>query len=231
MAGSCAVSYKTREQNHNFPLYLYAQGEAAAEGDLFGDREDIFTGRERVENFDPEFREWLDARLGASYPSETVLGYIYAVLHAPAYRERYADLLRSGFPRVPFPDNDEEFVRLAELGGVLMEMHLFRSVPELSEGAFVGQGDNRVSAVLYDPQQCRLSINPTQWFDGVSQEIWAYTVGSYPVLEKYLKDRKRRVLSLDEIEAVETIVRILAATAPQAELIDQAFREVFPEAV
>jgi hypothetical protein len=230
VAESCAVSNKSREQNHNFPLYRYAQvydGNSFSNRDLFGDGDDVFSGRERIENLKPAFREWLDGYYGDTHSPEHVIGYIFAILHSTTYRQRYADFLRSGFPRIPFPEVSDDFVRIAELGCTLIAMHLFRSVPPLRVGLFTGQGDNAVSAVRYEPEQQQLFINRTQWFEGVSPEVWAYTVGSYQVLEKYLKDRRRRILILDEIEALENIVKVLAGTVSHVAQIEVAFNEVF----
>ena len=81
---SCVVSSKSKEQNYTFPLYLYPPpaGIRPRLPDLFGNN-DPFDGRERIENISPAFRERLDRQLGNHHPPETVLGYIYAVLHAP----------------------------------------------------------------------------------------------------------------------------------------------------
>ena len=38
-----------------------------------------------------------------------VLDYIYAVLHSPAYREKYKEFLKIDFPRVPYPKNEKAF--------------------------------------------------------------------------------------------------------------------------
>ena len=84
-----------------FPLYRYdiEMGEAV-----------------RHENLSPEFRRWIDDRYGTAHPPENILGCIYAILHSPDYRNRYADFLRSDFPRIPFPADNAEFQRLATLG-------------------------------------------------------------------------------------------------------------------
>jgi hypothetical protein len=46
------------------------------------------------------------------------------VLHAPAYRARYAEFLRIDFPRIPFPENAEDFETLSKLGWALIQAHL-----------------------------------------------------------------------------------------------------------
>ena len=60
---------------------------------------------------------------------EEILGYIYAVLHAPAYRTLYAEFLRIDFPRVPFPEAAGDFEALSGLGWALVQAHLLRELP------------------------------------------------------------------------------------------------------
>ncbi|MEX2347935.1 MAG: type ISP restriction/modification enzyme, partial [Balneolaceae bacterium] len=53
-----------------------------------------------------------------------LLDYIYAVLHSPSYREKYKEFLKIDFPRVPYPEDPEQFWQLVELGGELRQIHL-----------------------------------------------------------------------------------------------------------
>jgi hypothetical protein len=53
--------------------------------------------------------------------------------------------------------------------------------------------------VSYDDENQRVFINKEQYFEGVSKEVWEYRIGAYQVMEKYLKDRKKQKLSLNEI--------------------------------
>jgi predicted helicase len=48
--------------------------------------------------------------------------YLYAVLHSPAYRQRYAAFLRTDFPRIPIPGSRAVFDALASLGAQLVAM-------------------------------------------------------------------------------------------------------------
>lgn len=224
------MSPNTSNNGFIFPLYLYRPdaGGRARKADLFGDV-DPFAGKERIENISPAFREWLDARVGHHHPPEAVLGYIYAVLHAPTYRSAYADFLRSDFPRLPFPDDNATFTKLAALGTDLVDAHLLRVVPKRGLGGFTGKGDQRVEAVRYSPVDHRIHINAVQGFAEVSPEVWGFVIGGYQVLDKYLKSRRGRVLSLDEIENVEAIVNVLALTIDRMADIDSAYRAAFPD--
>ena len=46
-----------------------------------------------------------------------ILDYIYAVLHAPTYREKYKEFLKIDFPRGSYPKDKNIFWKLVKLGG------------------------------------------------------------------------------------------------------------------
>lgn len=213
-----AVSLKTID--YQFPLYLYPDTQ----------RVDLFSSLESQEH-QPNLRSQVFSALAKAYgrqpTPEQVFYYIYAVLYAPAYRERYEDFLRLDFPRIPFTSEAELFSTLAALGEKLAALHLLQS-PELDPPAcrFEGQGDGSVRKLSYDPQTEQLSINPTQYFAPVPLEVWNYTIGGYQVCEKWLKDRKNRQLSLDEIRTYCRIVTALAHTIKIQEEIDELYPRV-----
>jgi len=145
---------------------------------------------------------------------EDFLAYIYAVLYSPAYRTRYAELLKTDFPRIPFTEDRDTFVKLADLGQQLIDLHLMRA-PELDNpiSRFCGKGDGVVAKIEYDADRGRVTINPTQYFDGVAPDLWAYQIGGYQVLSKWLKDRKGRFLTSADTIHYSRIVTALAKTA------------------
>ncbi|RDU70316.1 hypothetical protein CQA66_08545 [Helicobacter aurati] len=55
-----------------------------------------------VENFTPEFREFIDSKYNERFSPEAILGYIYAVLFHKDYREKYIDFLKIDFPKIPY---------------------------------------------------------------------------------------------------------------------------------
>jgi hypothetical protein len=181
------------------------------------------------ENFGVDFREFVDARYEHHYTLEEIFGYIYAVLHAPTFRTRYVEFLRIDFPRVPFPDSAHDFEALSDLGWALVQAHLLRELPRRGLATYHGKGDHSVEAVRYVPADQAIAINKTQFFKPVPQAVWEFRIGAYQVLDKYLKSRKDRVLSLDEISHVGTISDSLAFSIEQMADIDKAYRSAFPE--
>jgi predicted helicase len=152
---------------------------------------------------------------------------MYAVLHAPTYRMRYAEFLRTDFPRISFPESADDFDRLSELGWELVQAHLLRGGPRKGLGKYHGKSDNAVEAVRYSSQDQAIAINNTQSFRPVPEEVWNFHIGGYQVLDKYLKSRKGRKLTLDEIDHVAAVADSLAFTIGQMAKIDKAYLKAF----
>ena len=168
---SSAISNKTREINYLFPLYTYpSQGQE-------------HLGMAREPNLDKGFVEAVGTSLGFNFISdgmgnlqesfgpEDVFNYIYAILHSPQYRRRYAGFLKSDFPRVPFTSHRPLFAALVALGRRLTSLHLLES-EEDGLPAYPEFGDNRVDTVRYVPPtdgvQGRVFIKPRPVLRGSS---------------------------------------------------------------
>jgi hypothetical protein len=137
--------------------------------------------------------------------------------------------LRIDFPQIPFPATADDFEKLSVLGWGLVQAHLLRGLPRQGLAAYHGKGDHAVEAVRYSPAEQAIAINKTQCFKPVPQAVWDFHIGGYQVLDKYLKSRKGRVLSLDEINHVGAVADSLAFTIDQMAKIDDPFRAAFPE--
>jgi predicted helicase len=220
-------------QSVSFPLYLYPANDGAhrVKADLFGG-DDPFQGMSRIENLAPAFRSWLDARYRHHFSPEEVLGTIYAILHAPTYRERYREFLRIDFPRIPFPEERTDFEALSALGWDLVQKHLLRDVPQLGLGRYRREGKGETHEVekpRYSKAEERLWINKSQFFAPVPKPVWEFHIGGYQVLAKYLKYRRGRTLSLAEIENIERVANVLAFTIEQMQRIDATYQRAFSE--
>jgi predicted helicase len=62
--------------------------------------------------------------LTKTFGPEDVFHYIYAILHCPTYRERYAEFLKIDFPRIPLTSSRPLFRKLCKLGAELTALHL-----------------------------------------------------------------------------------------------------------
>ena len=89
-----------------------------------------------------------------------ILDYIYAVLHSPSYREKYKEFLKIDFPRVPYPEDKDQFWQLVKLGGELRQIHLLEHpVINTRITTYPVAGDNEVEKVAYVANK---STDPTK---------------------------------------------------------------------
>jgi hypothetical protein len=91
-----------------------------------------------------------------------------------------------------------------------------------------GTGNHGLEFVRFSEAEQSIAINKTQSFQPVPPAVWDFHIGGYQVLDKYLKSRKGRKLSLDEIDHVAKIADTLAFTIDQMAKIDDAYRAAFP---
>jgi hypothetical protein len=213
IAGHKAVS--AYDVNYLFPLYF----------------DDKLTGRT------PNVAPGLLARLGEAHgrepAPEELLGYVYAVLYSRAYRERYKEHLRCGFPRIPLTRDGRLFAALACLGAELIDLHLLRAPAlvtprsrlEPQGSGTLGKG--RRTWREYRPAEGRVYVNPEgQYFDGILPEVWAYRIGGYPVLDRWLASRAGRTLGKGELEVFWKTVGALELTLTVERRIDEVYPEV-----
>ncbi|NLN41552.1 MAG: helicase, partial [Clostridiales bacterium] len=58
----------------------------------------------------------------------------------------------------------------------------------------------------------RVYINKSQHFEGVPPEVWNFYIGGYQVCQKWLKDRKGRTLTFDDLCHYQKIIVALKET-------------------
>ncbi len=174
-------------------------------------------------NFTFAFSKFIESSAISKNPKD-IFGYIYAILHSPSYRTKYAEFLKIDFPKIPFTTDKKVFKQLADLGNELINSHLLKQY-ELDDsfGEFIGKGESVVEKLNYvlEKKIGKLYINKTQYFNNVPQQVYDFYIGGYQVLYKYLKDRKGRKLTYDEAGNVENIIRAIAFTIDQMNKIDK----------
>ncbi len=209
-----------------FPLYLYPDT-----------KKQIFDNKQtREPNLDRNIVQTIADNLGLRFVPEKendhktftpvdLLDYIYAVLHAPSYREKYKEFLKIDFPCVPYPTDKKQFHKLVKLGGELRALHLFES-PTLNTliTGYNQPGDNfiiKLEFQLTDPTNRlgKVHINDKQYFGGVPETAWNFPIGGYQPAQKWLKDRKGRKLDHNDITHYQKIIVALTET-------DRLMREI-----
>lgn len=161
---------------------------------------------------------------------EDIFDYIYGVLHSPHYREKYKEFLKVDFPRIPYPKNAEEFEHYKECGYQLRELHLMHNVPE-SPARFDDLGNGKVEYIRWewnkdDGYSGNVWINDAQCFSYVPTEAWEMYIGGYQPAQKWLKDRKGRILSTEDILHYEKIISVLLETNRIMQKMDNPAEQV-----
>ncbi|MFR9649735.1 MAG: type ISP restriction/modification enzyme [Rikenellaceae bacterium] len=211
-------------QSTTFPLYIYNI-----------DNQTLMDISVRTPNLKVEIIEGIASRTGLIFEAEKsgnadkfapidLLDYIYGVLHTPAYREQYKEFLKVDFPRIPYPESAEQMFSIATIGGELRRIHLMDELPPIIT-PFLIDGDNGSNIVetisakqSVTEGQLDIYINDTQYFSGVPLTAWNHYIGGYQPAQKWLKDRKGKKLTFDDLQHYQ---RIIAALVRTAELMDK----------
>lgn len=196
------LSGTTGSNAMNCPLYIYPN-----EQDL---------DQTRRVNFEPALYARLqtlatDPQRGM--PDEVVVfDYLYGVLHRPSYRSQYATFLKSDFPRIPWPASSAGFWITADAGGQLRRLHLMEpQAVGVAPYPFQGEGNGAVEKPWRDDAG-KVWINATQCFDAVPLVAWNFCVGGYQPAQKWLKDRRGRTLSFDDVRHYQRVIKVLVET-------------------
>ena len=234
-----------KEVNYQLPLYLYP-GVGKGDGSLFRLWPKGKGGR--TPNLDPRFIEHMVAvtelrfvsdgggDLRKTFGPEDVLAWVYGVLHSPGYRDRYEAHLKLDFPRVPLPGSATVFRELAKAGHELLGLHVLesRKVDQYITSYTGGTNNPEVGSVGWSDgtvwidagktnarQGHRAIKHGTIGFEGVPEEVWDFYIGGYQVCYKWLKDRKGRTLSDEDIVHYQKIVVALNETTRIMAEIDE----------
>jgi hypothetical protein len=101
---------------------------------------------------------------------------------------------------------------LSQQGEALRRLHLMEPAA-IGETPYPFHGDGNSTAVKPRYEANRVWINADQYFEGVPPEAWEHHIGGYQPAQKWLKDRKGRALSYDDIRHYQRIIKILSETA------------------
>lgn len=250
------MSPKTSNNGFVFPLYLYFEKEKRkskySQLMMFEPELGYIT---KQPNISEDIFNILKNSYRKDPKPEEIFYYIYAVLYSNTYRTKYAEFLKIDFPRIPFTKDYKLFTKLGKLGKRLSDIHLLKS-KELDKpiAKYPVSGDNKIEKPIYrhteiisesDPKKAKkkklkqsaqggkqdisvgkVYINDKQYFSNITEEVWNYQIGGYQVCEKWLKDRKKRTLSLDEMQTYCKIVTALSKTIVIQKEIDELYDRV-----
>ena len=153
-----------------------------------------------------------------------VFDYVYAVLHDPVYAKQYEQYLCRDFPKVPIindkkTENDEGaffvgenlFKEYVETGSKLRELHLMNSKSPAELTLEPNTPDNmEIGAIKY--KDGVLKLNKNKEILGISKDVWEYQIGGHKVLDKWFKEHKGDVLTLETFTHIKNVVGLLEET-------------------
>ncbi|MBS0590700.1 MAG: Eco57I restriction-modification methylase domain-containing protein [Proteobacteria bacterium] len=140
-----------------------------------------------------------DARAGdvRNIGKEDIFHYVYAVLHDPVYREKYAQNLKREFPRIPFY---ADFWQWADWGRELMQLHIGYESIEPWPLARVDVPDEKArkngaapKALLRANKDAgSIALDSETTLNGIPREAWDYKLGNRSALEWILDQYKEK---------------------------------------
>jgi len=219
----CTISTQTKEASYHFPLYLVHDDNQLEDAQAYSRTPNL---NRKVLN---KFSESIGCiftndkeETSATYAPIDILDYIYCVLYSTNYRSKYKSFLKTDFPRIPYPKDKNTFWALVKHGTELRQIHLLESdVVENFITSYPIDGDNEITRKiaskdweLYDTEKQlgRIWINDEQYFDQIPLIAWEFYIGGYQPAQKWLKDRKGRKLSYEDINHYQKIIVALFET-------------------
>ena len=188
------------------PLYLYQDSEKEV-GKI-----------SKIPNFTPEFKEFIiKSKVLKDKSVEQILAFIYANLFNPAYRKKYLEYLKIGFPRVNFEVSESEFETFAKIGQRLIDLHLLKNIPNDESIAlkFSDKADKqKPNFTLEKPRfiDDKIILNDDLEIVGIAKSIFEFSIVGYKVLDKWLKYRVGKALSKAELEHLVNVACIIKET-------------------
>ncbi len=188
LSSSFLPDYHFNGDSNCLPLYIY---------DKEGNRHDNITDW-ALNEFKSHYAARTSSPLRTASPENPpeitkldIFHYVYAVLHNPAYREKYELNLKREFPRIPYYEN---FAQWAEWGKQLMELHLnYESIAQFPlERHDIEQAKIPKAKLKADKEKGLIILDDNTHLSGVPLQAWEYKLGNRSALEWILDQYKEK---------------------------------------
>lgn len=215
------------EKTQCFPYYTYAED-----------------GSNRRENITDWALERFQERYGAAVSKWDIFQYVYAMLHHPQYRARYAENLKRDLPHLPLLLRVEAFQAAVRLGRALMDLHV--QYEQQAEYPLTALEDETVpyaqltyvEKMKLTPDRTALVVNKGLTLAGIPERCWEYRLGNRAALEwvidqyQVTKDARSGITSnpnrVDDpeyiVRLVKQVVTVSVQTVALVEELAQAVR-------
>ncbi len=210
-----------------FPYYSYAED-----------------GSNRRENITDWALAQFQARYGEQVSKWDIFHYVYAMLHHPQYRERYAENLKRELPRIPLLKDRAAFETCVRTGKLLMELHLNYEQATEYPLKWVENRDVpvnwRVEKMRLTPNKDAILVNEWLTLSGIPQECFQYRLGNRSALEWVIDqyqvstDARSGITSdpnrEDEPEYIVRLVgKVVKVSVETVKLVEELARDVRQE--
>src|SRR6266567_3293587 len=207
-----------------FPYYVYTED-----------------GSNRRENI----TDWALSQFQAKYGSEVtkwdIFHFVYAMMHHPQYRERYAENLRRDLPHIPLLHRKEAFLACVRIGKQLMDIHLHYEHANEYPLKWIENHDVpfswRVEKMRLTPDRTAVIVNEGLTLAGMPQECFQYRLGNRSALEWVIdqyqvsEDKRSEIASdpnnLDDEEYIVRLVRkVVTVSVETVRLVNELAQAV-----
>ncbi len=91
---------------------------------------------------------------------------------------------------------------------------------------FSGKGNNKLTEIDFKESGDQLYINPTQYFTGITKEMWEWEVGKNKPLQRWIKNAKDKELGLNETIEFGKICSAIKLTFEKQAEIDNHYEDI-----
>ncbi len=148
---------------------------------------------EKIENITDWGLKQFRAHYAENIEKIDIFHYVYAVLHNPAYREKYAMNLKRDYPRIPFYD---DFNQWRDWGKALMQLHIdYEKVEkyplDIKNTKLPAHKPNKAK-LKADKINHRIILDDETTLHGIPEIAWTYQLGNRSALEWILDQYKEK---------------------------------------
>jgi predicted helicase len=212
------------EKAECFPYYTYAED-----------------GSNRHENITDWALAWFQAKYGPEVTKWDIFHYVYAMLHHPQYRERYAENLKRDLPHIPLLHRREAFLTCVSISRQLMDIHLHYEQMKEYPLKWIEHNDVpfswRVEKMKLTPDKTAVIVNESLTLEGIPQACFAYRLGNRSALEWVIDqyqvsvDKRSGIVSdpnnLDDEEYIVRLVgKVVAVSVETVKLVKELAQTV-----
>ena len=124
---------------------------------------------------------------------------------------------------MPFINNKRIFKKLSGFGEQLASYHILNNKTK-SKVNFPEKGSNIIDKIKFNKNE--VWINKNQYFNGVSLDVWNFQIGGYMPAQKWLKSRKGKKLTYDELITYPMVITSISKTIEIQSKIDKAIDDI-----